>query len=237
MLANRPQDLAALARAAADAGLSCAPRTGALDEEALATRLLAPGAPLPLALAPLARGARRTPGHCAAHDPAGQYREVRWWHPPQPEVPLPDAAEGVREALGAAVHARTRRATLSADLSGGLDSTSVCFLAARDTTELVTTAWEGRDPADDDPCGARTAPTASAGSATAAATSPSPTPTPPPGTPRPPSPTTPTPPGRWSPSGKRPGWSTRRGWSRSSGPGCTWPASAATSCSRSGRWR
>ncbi|MEE6269344.1 asparagine synthase-related protein [Streptomyces diastatochromogenes] len=152
VLGNRPQDLAALARAAADAGLSCAPRTGALDEEALATRLLAPGAPLPLALrTPWHAVHAVPPGHCAAHDPAGQYREVRWWHPPQPEVPLPDAAEGVREALGAAVHARTRRATLSADLSGGLDSTSVCFLAARDTTELVTTAWEGRDPADDDP--------------------------------------------------------------------------------------
>ncbi|MCZ0995138.1 hypothetical protein O1L44_21340 [Streptomyces noursei] len=49
------------------------------------------------------------------------------------------------------MHARTHRATLSADLSGSLDSTSLCFLAARDSTELITTAWEGRDPADDDP--------------------------------------------------------------------------------------
>ncbi|MFE7317527.1 asparagine synthase-related protein [Streptomyces sp. NPDC057555] len=152
VLGSRPQDLAALARTAAAAGLPGAPRTGALDEEALAVRLLAPGAPLPLAQRTPWRAVHAVPpGHCAAHDPAGRYRELRWWRPPEPELPLPDAAEAVREALSAAVHARTDRAVLSADLTGGLDSTSVCFLAARDGTELITTAWEGRDPADDDP--------------------------------------------------------------------------------------
>ncbi|MFE3769727.1 asparagine synthase-related protein [Streptomyces sp. NPDC059122] len=152
VLGSRPQDLAALARPAAAAGLPGAPRTGTVDEEALATRLLAPGAPLPLTLrTPWHAVHAVPPGHCATHDPAGRYREDRWWHPPEPDLPLPDAAEAVREALSAAVHARTHRATLSADLSGGLDSTSLCFLAARDGTELITTAWEGRDPADDDP--------------------------------------------------------------------------------------
>ncbi|MFJ9613309.1 asparagine synthase-related protein [Streptomyces noursei] len=152
VLGSRPQDLAALAHTAAAAGLPGAPRTGTVDEEALAAHLLAPGAPLPLALRTCWRAVHAVPpGHCAAHDPAGRYREVRWWHPPEPDLPLPEAAEAVREALSAAVHARTHRATLSADLSGSLDSTSLCFLAARDNTELITIAWEGRDPADDDP--------------------------------------------------------------------------------------
>ncbi|MGV4923476.1 asparagine synthetase B family protein [Streptomyces sp. BHT-5-2] len=152
VLGSRPQDLAALAHVAADSGLPGAPGTGTVDEEALAARLLAPGAPLPLALRTPWRAVHAVPpGHCAAHDPAGRYREDRWWSPPEPDLPLPDAAEAVREALSAAVHARTHRATLSADLSGGLDSTSVCFLAARDGTELITTGWEGRDPADDGP--------------------------------------------------------------------------------------
>ncbi|MEU5301454.1 asparagine synthase-related protein [Streptomyces noursei] len=223
VLGSRPQDLAALAHTAAAAGLPGAPRTGTVDEEALAARLLAPGAPLPLALRTCWRAVHAVPpGHCAAHDPAGRYREVRWWHPPEPDLPLPEAAEAVREALSAAVHARTHRATLSADLSGSLDSTSLCFLAARDSTELITTAWEG--PATrptTTPCGARTAPTASAGSARRAATSPSRIPTPPPGTPRPRSPRTPTRPARWPPYGTRPGCCTRRGWSPGSGPGCT----------------
>ncbi|MFB7632773.1 asparagine synthase-related protein [Streptomyces sp. NPDC056149] len=152
VVGNRPQDLAALARAAAAAGLPGAPRTGTVDEEALAAHLLAPGAPLPLARRTPWRAVHAVPpDRCAAHDPAGRYRELRWWRPPEPELPLPDATEAVRQALSAAVHARTKRATLSADLTGGLDSTSICFLAARDGTELITTGWEGRDPADDDP--------------------------------------------------------------------------------------
>ncbi|MCK7623922.1 asparagine synthase-related protein [Streptomyces sp. RS10V-4] len=152
VLGSRPQDLAALARPAAAAGLPGAPGAGTLDEEALAVRLLAPAAPAPLTLRTPWRAVHAVPpGHCAAHDPAGRYREIRWWRPPAPQLPLPDAADAVREALSAAVHARTGRPVLSADLTGGPETTGLCFLAARDRTELITTAWEGRDPADDDP--------------------------------------------------------------------------------------
>ncbi|MEV0370685.1 asparagine synthase-related protein [Streptomyces sp. NPDC050636] len=149
---NRPQDLAALGREAARTGLGGAPHLGTIDEEALAPRLLTPFAPLPLALRPPWRSVHAVPpGHYLTFAPNGRHRVVRWWQPPEPDAPLPDAAEAVREALGAAVHARTRRETLSADLSGGMDSTSLCFLAARAAdTRLITTAWECRDPANDD---------------------------------------------------------------------------------------
>ncbi|MGD3110412.1 asparagine synthase-related protein [Streptomyces sp. YGL11-2] len=152
VLGSRPQDLAALAREATAAGLPGAPGTGTVDEEALAARLLAPAAPLPLALRTPWRSIHAVPpDHCATYDAHGVHREVRWWRPPEPDVPLPDAAEAVRETLGAAVHARTRSAAVSADLSGGMDSASLCFLAARGGAGLVTTAWESRDPANDDP--------------------------------------------------------------------------------------
>jgi asparagine synthase (glutamine-hydrolysing) len=64
----------------------------------------------------------------------------------------------VREALAEAVDVRTRRGgTVSSDLSGGLDSTSVCFLAARSPASVVAATWPGRDPADTDLAWARQA--------------------------------------------------------------------------------
>ncbi|MCH6163778.1 asparagine synthase-related protein [Streptomyces marispadix] len=78
-------------------------------------------------------------------------RTVRWWHPPRPGLPLRRAAVAVRAALHEAVATCTSGGgTVSADLSGGLDSTSLCFLASRSEAELVTVRWEGVDPRNDD---------------------------------------------------------------------------------------
>ncbi|CAM5519913.1 lasso peptide isopeptide bond-forming cyclase [Streptomyces griseomycini] len=78
-------------------------------------------------------------------------RHTRWWTPPEPVVPLAVAADPVRAALQEAVDARTRRGgVVSCDLSGGLDSTSVCFLADRSPARVVAGTWPGRDPADTD---------------------------------------------------------------------------------------
>ncbi|MFD8545813.1 asparagine synthase-related protein [Streptomyces sp. NPDC059649] len=44
----------------------------------------------------------------------------------------------------------TCRPTLSADLSGGTDSTGLCFLAAQENVRLITTSWVCRDPGNDD---------------------------------------------------------------------------------------
>ncbi|MGK5632532.1 asparagine synthase-related protein [Streptomyces sp. URMC 123] len=76
---------------------------------------------------------------------------VRWWRPPEPHLSLREAAAEVRTALEEAIGTCTAGGgTISADLSGGLDSTSLCFLAAREAGHLVTVHWEGRDPGNDD---------------------------------------------------------------------------------------
>src|SRR6185437_407417 len=65
----------------------------------------------------------------AADGAGSSYR--RWHRPPEPHLPLGEGAAHVRDALGAAVSLRTDGGRpISADLSGGLDSTSIAFLAA-----------------------------------------------------------------------------------------------------------
>ncbi|MFC9930327.1 lasso peptide isopeptide bond-forming cyclase [Streptomyces sp. NPDC127190] len=122
------------------------------DREQLAVRLLWP-VPHPLSDAPLWPGVTPVAPHDALIlDPDGTgFRHSRWWTPPEPVVPLRTAAPRVREALTAAVGARTRPgSTVSCDLSGGLDSTSVCFLADRSPARVIASTWPGRDPADTD---------------------------------------------------------------------------------------
>lgn len=164
---NRPQDLAALGRAAASAGLPLgALSLGFLDEDSLTLQLLFPFAPLPLALRPLWHSVPAVPpGHHLTQYANGRHAVARWWQPPEPEVPLERATQTVRQAVTDAVAARARRAqrqattgqaagprrgTLSADLSGGTDSTGLCFLAAQEDVRLITTSWVCRDPANDD---------------------------------------------------------------------------------------
>lgn len=115
-------------RAAALARLTGAP----IDRVGLATRLISP-TPYPLGDRPLWAGVHPVrPGHHLVSAEHGAPRTVRWHRPPRAEVPLADGAAVVRAALERAVALRTdgvERA--SADLSGGLDSTSLVFLAAR----------------------------------------------------------------------------------------------------------
>nr|WP_225954172.1 asparagine synthase-related protein [Kibdelosporangium phytohabitans] len=89
--------------------------------------------------------------HCLLLDRDGRARTRRWWWPPEPVLPLEQGAPLLREALIAAVRARTRSGrTVSADLSGGLDSTTMCALAAADVDPLVAFTVASLDPADDD---------------------------------------------------------------------------------------
>ncbi|MFI0356938.1 asparagine synthase-related protein [Actinomadura sp. 9N407] len=118
--ANRPDALARL--------------TGAgVAAETLALRLLAPSPPYPLNERCAWEGVRALPfGTYLELDPHGNGREVPWWRAPEPETPMAQGAEQVRSALMDAVGARLRPGrTISADLSGGLDSTSLCFLLDR----------------------------------------------------------------------------------------------------------
>ncbi|MER7348405.1 lasso peptide isopeptide bond-forming cyclase [Streptomyces aurantiacus] len=122
------------------------------DEERLAVRLLWP-APYPLSETSLWRTVTAVPPEDAVVvAPDGRTaRHSRWWAPPDPVRSLAESAPLVREALADAVDARTSAGgVVSCDLSGGLDSTSVCFLAARSPARVVASTWPGRDPADSD---------------------------------------------------------------------------------------
>ncbi|HEX4246724.1 MAG TPA: asparagine synthase-related protein [Pseudonocardia sp.] len=125
-----------------------------IDEQALAVRVACAGnTPPPLSDQSYWAGVRGlAPGHYLRMHAEGAATETRWWQPPEPTLPLAVGAGPVREALETAVAAR-RPATgrLSTDLSGGLDSTALCFLAARTVTpELLTFRWGEADTANDD---------------------------------------------------------------------------------------
>jgi asparagine synthase (glutamine-hydrolysing) len=130
------------------AGLTDAP----LDEETLALRAVC-GLQLPYpanarslwaGVSPLA------PDHALEWD-GDSLTELRWWQPPEPELSLRHGAAAVREALQEATRdKRAEKGRLSADLSGGLDSSSICFLASRDEPEILTFRWGEAEPGNDD---------------------------------------------------------------------------------------
>ncbi|MCL3994648.1 asparagine synthase-related protein [Streptomyces lavenduligriseus] len=140
------------ARAANRADLLAAGAT-ALDETALALRLLLPGVPHPLSETTVWQGVRSLPGdHFLELTPDGRARTGRRWSPPDPELTRSQAAVLLREALSTAVHARVEAggAVVSCDLSGGLDSTPVAYLAWQRAPRLVALTLTGLTSEDDD---------------------------------------------------------------------------------------
>jgi asparagine synthase (glutamine-hydrolysing) len=124
-----------------------------VNAEQVALHLLTPfGAPWPLNEASLWKGVRAlTPGHYLQVSPDGVGHTTAWWTPPDPDISLAAGATLVREALEAAVEARNSRAeTISSDFSGGMDSTSLCFLAARNTDRFITVHYEALGGFNDD---------------------------------------------------------------------------------------
>jgi len=122
-----------------------------LEEERLALHLLEPHILYPLAGQPVWQKVAVLPTtHYLALDPDGCQRSVRWWVPPQPVIPMAEGAAALRDALSAAVAARVRgRELVSCDL-GGLDSTAICSLAAREEAKLVAYTAASPDPLADD---------------------------------------------------------------------------------------
>ncbi|GAA3432582.1 asparagine synthase-related protein [Kutzneria kofuensis] len=134
---------------ATDRGDVLARMTGAaVDRRWLAARLLVPNAPYPLADAALWQGVFAVPGDsylCVSDTGAGEV--VRWWEPPEPNLGLRSGASAVRLALETAVWGRAyTEPTLSCDLAGGIDSASICYLAAgsgRQLTVLIAAGDNG----------------------------------------------------------------------------------------------
>ncbi|MCC3768557.1 asparagine synthase-related protein [Streptomyces sp. UNOC14_S4] len=132
---------------------------GTLDEDALILRLLEPSVPHPFGGRPLWREVSAVPeGYDLCLSPRGGERVVRWWQPPQPHLSLEEGAPRFAQALADAVGVRTAAGgVVSADLSGGLDSTPVCFLAARGPAKLIMFTQSGIDGGHDDAVWARRA--------------------------------------------------------------------------------
>ncbi|MBC3844431.1 hypothetical protein GXW82_42795 [Streptacidiphilus sp. 4-A2] len=89
--------------------------------------------------------------HWLALERDGSARIHRRWTPPDPTLALADGAGAVHDALAQAVHARTAQGgTITCDLSGGMDSTSLAFLACQGPARVVTLHQTNRDTANDD---------------------------------------------------------------------------------------
>ncbi|MFH8562018.1 asparagine synthase-related protein [Streptomyces sp. NPDC017988] len=122
------------------------------DEAWVALRLTLLAQPYPFQETTPWRAVRAVPAdHWLRLDPDGTAVERRRWTPPEAVLPLREGAVVLREALLSAVEARTStHRTVSTDLSGGMDSTSVAFLATRSPVELVTYRWAEHDSGNDD---------------------------------------------------------------------------------------
>ncbi|MFC4016250.1 asparagine synthase-related protein [Nonomuraea purpurea] len=123
-----------------------------VDEEVLAARLLPAGLITHVQETSMWRGVRALPPELLLLLHAdGSWATRCWWRPPEPVLPLKEGAAALREALISAADSCTAAGgTISADLSGGLDSTSLCFLAARGCAELVTVHYRTLDRFNDD---------------------------------------------------------------------------------------
>jgi asparagine synthase (glutamine-hydrolysing) len=120
-----------------------------LSLEALALRLVR-SLPHPLQETPLWPGVRAVaPADYILVDRDGRRWETgTWWHRPQPQLSRAEGAGLLRAALDAAVSARiTSGEPIGCDLSGGMDSTPLCWFAARATDVIARTAFN------DDPGG------------------------------------------------------------------------------------
>ncbi|MFI2619196.1 asparagine synthase-related protein [Streptomyces sp. NPDC018584] len=115
--------------------------------------------PHPLDQASMFHGIHAVPPGQALQVAPGAHPALRqWWLAPEAELPLREGAAGLRRALRDAVAARVRPGQRwGADLSGGMDSTSLCFLAAAAGADLVALTLEGHDPAREDVAYARQA--------------------------------------------------------------------------------
>jgi asparagine synthase (glutamine-hydrolysing) len=110
-----------------------------LDITQLAARLVVPVLPWPVDELAMWRGVHTVvPGQAVYLEPDGAHRSRVWWQPPAVELSVAEGAVALGEALREAVAVRVRPGQVwGVDLSGGMDSTSVCFLAAQAGARLV----------------------------------------------------------------------------------------------------
>lgn len=103
-----------------------------IDHGVLTTRLVNAEVSHPFTRRPIWKhvDALGTGEYLAVADGSAPQRK-RWWSPPAPERPLIELTQALAAGIDGALRTRTAgRSVVSADLSGGLDSTTLCFFAA-----------------------------------------------------------------------------------------------------------
>ncbi|WP_177244569.1 asparagine synthase-related protein [Streptomyces sp. yr375] len=96
-------------------------------------------------------GVRRLPADQWLRVTGDRVERSTWWSPPPSDLSIHDGAPRLRAALDAAVAVRVATADgLSADLSGGMDSTSLCFLLAEQGAAFRSFVEQTVDPNHDD---------------------------------------------------------------------------------------
>lgn len=128
-------------------------RGSSIDHDDLALHLLTPfGAPWPLSDDVPWHGVHAVvAGDELTLPPHGAAAARRWWHAPEPDATLDVGAHRVAAALEDAVAARSiGDHPVCADLSGGMDSTTLAFLVAESASPLVTVHNEPLSATNDD---------------------------------------------------------------------------------------
>ncbi|WP_280261406.1 asparagine synthase-related protein [Nocardia wallacei] len=123
-----------------------------VDVHQLAARLAYPVLPYPLSGRAMFRGVHAVTAEAAVVlERDGGHRTPRWWRPPPMHPTLDAGAAALRATLHEAVTLRTRPGeVVGADLSGGMDSTSICFLAARAGARPATATLHWSAPGNED---------------------------------------------------------------------------------------
>ncbi|WP_338599936.1 asparagine synthase-related protein [Saccharopolyspora sp. SCSIO 74807] len=109
-----------------------------IDDRALAAQVSCAQLPPPLAGQSIWSGIRAVPADSYLRLLGHRATEVRWWHPPEPEVPLRRGARFLLERLESAMETGAGEAgRAGSELSGGMESAALCSLAAARNSDLL----------------------------------------------------------------------------------------------------
>lgn len=119
-----------------------------LNRTAVGLRLMR-GIPHPADSIPLWEGITELPGKdfLVVNREGTACRQSQWWRKPEATLSRAEGARALRQAVERAVQVRANNhLKVACDLSGGLDSTPVCYFAAKHSSHLVAQTYYTDDP-------------------------------------------------------------------------------------------